>query len=136
MIRERIKNMHSCIDSMIHCCMMLLRDQQQPRETMKNFAFISRHVPTQEQIDLCEQQDINLIHIGDFDAFSVIADDVEHAVAQIDEFAGELEGVIVVHPAAALRLQNYFIVGVFENGNRAAEGEKPQFFAKALHVYF
>jgi hypothetical protein len=102
---------------------------------MKNFAFISRHTPTQEQIDLCEQQGINLIHIGDFDAFSVIADDVEHAVAQIDEFAGELEGVIVVHPALALRLYDYFIVGVFENGNRTPEGEKPQFYAKALHLY-
>lgn len=136
MIRERIKNMRSCIDSMIHCCMMLLRDQQQLRDTMKNFAFISRHTPTQEQIDLCKAQEINLIHVGDFDAFTVTEDDIERVAWEIDEFAGELNGVIVVHPAAALRLHDHFIVGVFENGNRAAEGEKPQFYAKALHVYY
>jgi len=45
------------------------------------------------------------------------------------------EGAVVVHPAAALRLARCFIIGVFENANRAPAGEKPQFEAKALHLF-
>ena len=45
------------------------------------------------------------------------------------------EGVIVVHPAAAMRLCSSFVVGVFENANRSQAGEAPRFEAKALHLY-
>jgi hypothetical protein len=48
---------------------------------------------------------------------------------------GIFDGVIVVHPAAAMRLSSAFAVGVFENANRAEPGQPPQFIAKALHVY-
>ena len=94
---------------------------------MKKFAFISRHTPTDEQADLAQTQDVELVHVGDADAFSIGPDFVDAH--------GAFDGVAVVHPAAALRLAPSFLVGVFENGNRAAEGEKPQFFAKALHIY-
>jgi hypothetical protein len=48
---------------------------------------------------------------------------------------GVLDGVIVVHPAAALRLAPYYEIGVYENAARAAEGERPTFFPVALHLY-
>ena len=90
-------------------------------------AFISRHVPTQRQYELAREQGFELLHIGDYDAFSVDSGFV-HA-------AGPFEAVAVVHPAAALRLAPSFFVGVFENANRAPEGAPPKFEAVALHVY-
>lgn len=91
------------------------------------YAFVSRHIPTPEQHYLAAAQDIELVHIGDHDAFTI-------GPNVIDE-AGAFEGVVVVHPAAALRLAPLFIIGVFENGNRPGFGEKPQFVAVSLHLY-
>jgi hypothetical protein len=94
---------------------------------MDRYAFISRHEPTEAQHQLAREQGIELVPIGDRDAFSVSPSEVDHA--------GAVGGVVVVHPAAALRLAGRFLVGVFENANRAPEGERPQFEAQALHVY-
>ena len=94
---------------------------------MKKFAFISRHVPTESQHALAAQEGIELTHIGDADAFSVTSSFVYNA--------GAFEGVVVVHPAAALRLAPEFVVGVFENANRAPVGEKPQFEAVSFHLF-
>ncbi len=89
------------------------------------FAFISRHVPTQGQIELAAQKGIELVHVGDRDAFSV-----SH-----EEFKS-FDGVVVVHPAMALRLLNtHNQVGVFNNVNRAPVGEKPQFETTEFHLY-
>ena len=90
----------------------------------QTFAFISRHEPTDEQHKLAALQGIKLDHVGDRDAFTI----------NPHEFV-DYDGVIVVHPAAALHLCALYTVGVFANGNRAAEGEKPQFFAKSLHLF-
>lgn len=97
-----------------------------------NMAFISRHAPTPEQSALAADQGFNLIHVGDADAFTVGNSFVHEAAARLDV---SFEAVAVVHPAAALRLCSEFIVGVFENANRAPEGAPPQFAAKALHVF-
>jgi len=94
---------------------------------MTLFAFISRHAPTPGQIALAAEQGIALEPIGDLDAFTVQAGDIYAH--------GPFEGVVVVHPAAALRLAPTFIIGVFENGTRPGEGERPQFFAKSLHLF-
>lgn len=91
------------------------------------FAFISRHSPTEGQIALAAKEGIELIHVGDADAFTV-------SPAWVDEH-GAFDGVVVVHPAAALRLATTYLVGVFENANRAPVGEKPQFEALALHLF-
>lgn len=91
------------------------------------YAFISRHIPTADQFALAEKAGIVLEPIGDLDAFTVTP-------AQVAD-KGNFEGVIVVHPAAALRLQTHYAVGVFENGSRAQEGGKPQFFAQDLHLF-
>ena len=96
----------------------------------RKFAFISRHAPTEQQIALATDQGIELVLIGDLDAFTVTAKDV---VAACSDYC--IDGVIVVHPAAALRLQYSFKIGIFENALRAEEGQKPTFEAKSLHVF-
>lgn len=93
------------------------------------FAFISRHTPTTGQHQLAENQGITLVHVGDRDAFSVTKYDL------INDFDGPLQGVVVVHPAAAMRLCGTFLIGVFENANRAPEGEKPSFEPVSFHIY-
>jgi hypothetical protein len=93
----------------------------------ERFAFISRHQPTDGQVALAAGQEIEMVPVGDHDAFKVSPSFVDNA--------GAFDGVIVVHPAAALRLAGSFVVGVFENANRAPVGEKPQFEAVALHLY-
>jgi hypothetical protein len=94
---------------------------------MKRFAFISRHIPTTAQVVLAQAQEIELVHVGDPDPFCINP-------TWVDE-RGKFEGVIVVHPAAAMNLCGFFLIGVFENSNRAPVGEKPTFEATALHVY-
>ena len=94
---------------------------------MKKFAFISRHVPTTEQIDLAIAQEIELVSIGDLDGFTVTAEQVAKH--------GKFDGVAVVHAGAALRLQFDYEVLLFENGNRAPEGEKPSFVAVSCHLF-
>ena len=91
------------------------------------FAFISRHQPTPSQHELAAAQGITLVHIGDADAFTLDEGFVHNQ--------GNFDGVIVVHPAAALRLARQFRIGVFENANRAPVGEKPQFEARSLQVF-
>jgi len=94
---------------------------------MKKFAFISRHKPTEEQKTLAGEEGIELVHIGNADAFTISAGFVDNS--------GSFEGVVVVHPAAALRLCSQFDVGIFENGSRPGEDDKPQFFAKSFHLF-
>ena len=101
---------------------------------MKHFAFISRHQPTPAQVEMAADQGINLIHIGDTDAFTVDEDWVMDQPA-VKGWVDTIHGVVVVHPAAAMRLCGDFQVGVFENANRAAPGEPQSFSAVALHVY-
>ena len=93
------------------------------------FAFISRHVPTIGQLQLAADQGITLVQIGDRDAFTVNVTDI------LDHDQGPFVGVVVVHPAAAMRLCGTFMIGVFENANRAPEGEKPSFEAVSFHIY-
>ena len=88
---------------------------------MKKFAFISRHTPTAEQVALAQELEIELVPVGDTDGFTVTP---QWVVEQ-----GKFDGVCVVHTAMALRLQFDYEVLLFENANRAAEGEKPQFQA-------
>lgn len=95
-------------------------------ETMV-FAFVSRHEPTPEQRQLALQQGIELDYVGDRDAFTVVREDIQSH--------GNYEGVCVVHPAAALRLAPFYLVGIFKNGDRPGPDGKPSFKAESLHVY-
>lgn len=97
------------------------------RKKLKKFAFIARHTPTSEQIALAEEKGIELTPVGDMDAFTIETEDLATL--------GDFDGVVVVHPAAAMRLCHVYEIGVFENSNRAPVGEKPDFFATELHVF-
>lgn len=90
-------------------------------------AFVSRHKPTKEQEIMAEAEGFELSWLGDMDAFKI------DARMLLDH--GKFDAVAVVHPAAAMRLAPYFLIGVFENANRAAEDEAPRFEAVALHVF-
>jgi hypothetical protein len=94
---------------------------------MDRFALISRHEPTPEQVALAADCGVELVSVGDTDAFGV-------SPSWVDSH-GAFDGVVVVHPAAALRLAGSFLVGVFENANRAPAGAPPQFCPRALHIY-
>ena len=94
---------------------------------MRKFAFISRHVPTAEQIKIAAEHDIEIVHVGDMDGFNTSIDDFD---------TNTYQGAIVVHAALALRFAKKNItVGIFENEMRAKEGERPTFLAKSLHLY-
>jgi len=99
----------------------------QSNQPMRKFAFLSRHTPTDEQFRLANDQGIFLEYIGDADAFRVTPGYIAKR--------GSFDGVVVVHPAAALRLVDKYEIGVFENANRAPIGEKPQFQAIQFHIY-
>jgi len=94
---------------------------------MLNFAFISRHVPNADQIQIAADMGITITHIGDADAFTVVPGFVDQD--------GAFDGVIVVHPAAAMRLASSFMVGVFKNSQRSDDGGKLTFVADSLHVF-
>lgn len=91
------------------------------------FAFISRHQPTDSQHAMAAMQGHSLIYIGDTDAFSIDADFVRGH--------GQFDGVVAVHPVAALRLAPQFVIGVFENTNRAPVGAPPKFEAVSFRIY-
>jgi len=95
---------------------------------MVKYAFISRHKPTVEQLLIALGEGIELIHIGDTDAFSVTPEFVNSK-------GYHFVGAVVVHPSAALRLCKHFRIGIFENEFRTPAGQPQQFAAKALHIY-
>lgn len=84
--------------------------------------FVSRHPPTDRQVQLAGKAGYVLVHVGDDDGFNA---PLRAGCA-----------VAVVHPASAIR---YFAdgrtVGIFQNANRAPEGAPPSFVAAALHIY-
>lgn len=92
---------------------------------MKMMAFVTRHSPTDQQRQLAKEQGYDLVWVGDRDAFTINPLEFE-----------KYDAVAVVHAASAMRLlTSGFVVGIFENANRAPEGEKPTFEAVALHIY-
>jgi hypothetical protein len=98
---------------------------------MKKMLFISRHTPTQRQVELALEKGFGLVHVGDVDAFDSAA---VRALVEEHKHAA----VCCVHPAIALGALDGTpcqVVGVFENANRAPEGAPPRFEAKALHVW-
>jgi hypothetical protein len=92
---------------------------------MLKFAFISRHAPTQEQHELAAKKGVQLICVGDDDAFSIVPNVYQ-----------EYDGVVVVHPAAALSLIGSKPVGVFKNEHRLGPNENvPKFRAADFVVW-
>lgn len=101
---------------------------------MKKLFFVTRHTATAEQAELAAKYGYEIESVGDLDAFGH-----KEELSSLIERANECGGAIaVVHPALALRVRAGLWngrVAIFENGNRAPEGEKPQFYAKELHFF-
>lgn len=96
------------------------------------YGFISRHNPTPEQIDLALAIGIDLIPVGDLDAF---ADDLSAQIETIDS-AHNMDGIVCVHPLIALVANNLSLpVGIFRNATRPGIDGKPQFFADKLVIW-
>jgi len=99
----------------------------------KTYWFVSRHEPTIDQHRLVNG---NLVKVDDINAFD------KNAINELVRKASEenVDGFIVVNPALALNIaataferEEFTTIGVFENANRAPEGQKPTFEAKTLH---
>ena len=94
---------------------------------MKKFAFISRHTPTELQVKMAEEKGIELIHVGDEDAFGGHADWEKRGY----------KGAVVVNPALACRMiSDTFHIGVFES-QRIPDGQvrAGEYIPKRLHLY-
>lgn len=92
-----------------------------------NFAVVSRHQPTDAQIEIARRKNIKLVYLGDYDAFTITPEWISDK--------GEFKGVIVVHGAAVARLLRFYDVGIFENSNRVEADQPLDYVAGSLHVY-
>ena len=100
---------------------------------MKIATFVSRHEPTTEQTAIAAAQGYTLFPVGDVDAFDPNLDDLIRLMATVAH--PDCDCIICVHPLIALTAYKCgFSVGVFENANRAPEGEKPSFQAVSLRI--
>lgn len=92
---------------------------------MRKFAFVSRHVPTAAQGELAAKAEIELVFVGDRDAFGPIPE------AHDPKF----EGIVGVHPLVILAaLAAGKSAGVFENISRPGVDGKPTFSVGRLVV--
>ena len=93
------------------------------------FAWVSRHEPTPEQKHLAELAEIELVPVGDRDAWGPEPlDGIE---------VPEYRGVVCVHPLIAVgALKKGLRVGVFENISRPGPGGKPQFSCGRLRIEY
>lgn len=100
----------------------------------ESILFISRHTPTADQIKLAHSQFTAISHVGDMDAFAGVSD-IENALQTlVKRELAQVSSVCAVHPRiAAIAQRMGFKLAFFENENRAPEGAKPTFHAKALH---
>jgi hypothetical protein len=103
---------------------------------MKRLAFISRHAPTQEQIELAATLGHEIIHVGDVDAFA------PGYLSVVSDLIAGFDAVAAVHPNILLTQAFGDYSGgtglpcwVFENGSRPVEGGKPQFFCKGVIIW-
>jgi hypothetical protein len=88
---------------------------------------MSRHDITEDQHRLASEQNVQLVKIDDLDAYSVFPEDVAEY--------GDFDGVVVVNPAAAMRLHGTYDIGVFRAENRAEPGSQPDYRAVLFQVY-
>lgn len=90
----------------------------------QKYVFVSRHEPSESQMEMASDQGIDMEWVGDRDAFTWSPE---------KEFDNtDVVGVICVHPAiSAKALIGGYDVAVFENGSRG-EGFK----CKGLHFYY
>lgn len=93
--------------------------------------FVSRHTPTEDQFKVAKLLGYTLVPAGDCNAF----DQDEVSLFIEEHLTGTTTAVACVHPlmvVEALRLE--LNVVIFENANRAAVGEKPNFHCCGVTV--
>lgn len=96
---------------------------------MRKFAFIGRHVPSPEQHAMAAAQGVELVPVGDIDAFAFAPNTMP------DLYRAGYEGIVTAHALIALIARRHGLaVGVFENGQRPGEGGPPTFFAKSFVI--
>ena len=96
--------------------------------------FVSRHQPTAKQVELAFEKGYELVFMGDLDAFDLQV--VEQFLYRI-KLQNEVPAVACVHPLiAAQAILTGCELGVFENKNRAPEGERPTFEAVSLRMVY
>jgi hypothetical protein len=79
---------------------------------MVKFAFVSHDAPTADQVRLAAEKGVELVHVGDRDPFTV---DPREFFPYGGRWKQRFAGVVVVHPAAALRLApDGEMIGVFD----------------------
>lgn len=103
---------------------------------MKKIAFITRHTPNAEQKEICAKRGAELVAVGDIDGFDIEAVKVLFRTT----VSSGCRDFAVVNPAVALNLAKHadeigIRIWVFENANRAPEGETPAFFTKSVSVW-
>ncbi len=91
--------------------------------TMLEFAMVSRHAPSQDQINKAAEKGIKIVHVGDVDAFN---DDNNYLPPGYD--TARFSGIITVHPLIAVHAYaDGLKIGCFENVSRPGPDGKPQF---------
>lgn len=95
---------------------------------MLKFAIFSRYAPSPEQIALAKAKGVDLVSINqEFNGFTVSPSDVGAY--------GQFDGVVVVHPAAAMQLCEDYLIGVFQNRNDSAPGERRTLTATHFYIF-
>jgi hypothetical protein len=93
--------------------------------------FISRHALSESQHTLLAKAGFVGEDMQDFDAFASEAE-LKQLVQILHDADAKM--VITVHQLLALRLSSEFLVGTFNNVNRAKIGEKPDFETTQLVI--
>jgi hypothetical protein len=95
---------------------------------MLKFAIFSKYAPTPEQINLAKAKGADLVSINrEFDGFKITPADVKPF--------GSFDGVVVVHPAAAMQLCEEYLIGIFQNRNDAGPGERRALTATSFRIW-
>ena len=99
-------------------------------------AFVSRHTPTVDQIQLAKEKGFDLVFVSDLNAYNR-----EEVKTFWENNKDNFAGVVVVNAAMALNFasltwgESRLVIGVFENEMRPVEGGKPTFQAKSLNLW-
>lgn len=90
-------------------------------------AFVSRHEPTQDQIDLARIAGYELVCVGDVYPFRD-----EDVLKKFKDNA--FKGIVAGSWLSIKAYEKGFAVGVFEERDCATKGEKPWFRTTHLHI--
>lgn len=104
---------------------------------MKRLAFISRHAPTQEQIQLANSLGYEIVHVGDVDAFAPgLLPVVNDKVKGFDAMAADHPNILLSQAFGHYGEKGLPCWVFEENGSRPVEGGKQEFFCKGVVIWY